>query len=69
LGDTVPFSSSPGRAAGEDRNCHLSHLFPSRMLLPKLKTPYTPPHDEKPAEPCPASRAHQPTRRCPAPHA
>jgi len=64
LGDTVPLSSSPGRAAGEDRNCCLSHLFPPRMFLPKLKTPYTPPHDEKPGEPRPPANPALPCSPC-----
>jgi len=64
LGDTVPLSSSPGRAAGEDRNCCISHLFPPRMLLPKLKTPYTPPHDEKLGEPRPPANPALPCSSC-----
>jgi len=42
LSDPVPLSSSPRRAAGEDRNFCLFHLF-----LPRV---HTPPHNENPAK-------------------
>jgi len=64
LSDTVPPSSSPGHAAGEDIS-----FFSSSLLLPaacpaKTRSP-TPPHDEKLGESRPASHAHWPTNPAP----
>ena len=63
MSDTVP-PSSPGCAAGEDITFVFSSLILPASLPPRVLCP-TPPHDEKPGEPCPASHAHWPTNPAP----
>jgi hypothetical protein len=64
LSDTIPPSSSPGHAVGEDITFIFSSLILSASLPPRVLCP-TPSHDEQSGEPRPASHAHWPTNPAP----